>query len=131
MKKVENFFAALRNLEEIVNYQEPYNVVELTGMVALYEICFEQAWKAMKELLEESGVDEAQTGSPKAVLRAAWKAKLIDDDQQWLAALQARNSASHAYNKEIALSVLEETRNIYLELFRKLKKTMEQNWLNE
>lgn len=131
MKKVENFFAALRNLEEIGKYREPYNVVELTGMVALYEICFEQAWKAMKELLEDSGVDEALTGSPKAVLRAAWKAGLIDDDEQWLAALQTRNNASHAYNREIALSVLEETRNVYLALFRKLKRTMEQNWQNE
>ena len=71
----------------------------------------------VKELLEENGVDEARTGSPKAVLRAAWQAHLIDDDEQWLAALQARNNATHAYNKEIAYTILEETRNIYLVLF--------------
>lgn len=50
MKKYENFAAALHNLEDIYHYQEPYENVILTGMVALYEICFEQSWKAMKEI---------------------------------------------------------------------------------
>ena len=131
MKKVDNFFAALNNLEEIQYYHEPYSIVELTGMVALYEICFEQAWKAMKELLEENGVDEARTVSLKSVLRAAWQAHLIDDDEQWLAALQARNNATHAYNKEIAYTILEETRNIYLALFQKLKQTINDEWLEK
>ena len=51
MKKVDNFNAALVNLKDIFNYEEPLGNVELTGMVALFEICFEQAWKAMKEVL--------------------------------------------------------------------------------
>ena len=48
MQKYENFCKALQNLEEINRYTEPYGIVELTGMVALYEICFEQSWKVMK-----------------------------------------------------------------------------------
>ncbi len=50
MKKYENFKAALKNPEDISAYEEPYGNVEIAGMVGLYEICFEQAWKAMKEL---------------------------------------------------------------------------------
>ena len=46
MKKYENFCNALKNLNDIYNYNEPYDNVVLTGLVALYEICFEQAWKA-------------------------------------------------------------------------------------
>lgn len=34
-------------------YDEPYSNVVMTGLVGLYEICFEQAWKMMKEKLEE------------------------------------------------------------------------------
>ena len=52
MKKYENFCNAYRNLKDIYSYEEPYNNVELTGLVGLYEICFEQAWKMMKEKLQ-------------------------------------------------------------------------------
>ena len=55
MKKYENFCAALTNLRAVFDYEEPYNNVVLTGMVALYEICFEQSWKAVKEILENNG----------------------------------------------------------------------------
>ena len=50
MKKYENFCAALKNLKDIYNYEEPYTNVVLTGLAALYEICFEQSWKAVKEI---------------------------------------------------------------------------------
>lgn len=48
MKEYENFRSALKNLQDIYNYEEPYTNVVLTGLVALYEICFEQSWKAME-----------------------------------------------------------------------------------
>ena len=50
MKKFDNLQAAIHNLKDIYSYQAPYGNVEMTGMVGLYEICFEQAWKAMKEI---------------------------------------------------------------------------------
>ena len=56
MRKYENFCAAFDNLKDIYNYEEPFDNVVLTGLVALYEICFEQSWKVMKEILEWEGV---------------------------------------------------------------------------
>ena len=56
MKKYENFCNALKNLNDIYKYNEPYDNVVLTGLVALYEICFEQAWKAIKEIMEQNGI---------------------------------------------------------------------------
>ena len=64
MKKYDNFKAALNNLKDIYDYKEPYGNVETAGMVGLYEICFEQAWKAMKEIMVSEGIREAETGSP-------------------------------------------------------------------
>ena len=43
MKKYENFCKALANLQDIKNYNEPFDNVTTTGLVALYGICFEQA----------------------------------------------------------------------------------------
>ena len=74
MKKFENFKASLFNLKDIFSYQEPYGNVEIVGMVGLYEICFEQSWKAMKEILENYGYAEGATGSPRAILKTAYKA---------------------------------------------------------
>ena len=70
MKKYENFVNALNNLEDIYKYDAPYENVVLTGLVALYEICFEQAWKAMKEVLEDNGFDDSKTGSPRQILKS-------------------------------------------------------------
>lgn len=51
MRKYENFCNALSNMKDIYNYEEPYDNVVITGLVGLYEICFEQSWKMMKEIL--------------------------------------------------------------------------------
>ncbi|MCI8550285.1 MAG: nucleotidyltransferase [Lachnospiraceae bacterium] len=79
-KKYDNFCAALKNLHAVFDYSEPYDNVVLTGLTALYEICFEQAWKTMKEILEWNGVAEAKTGSPKQVLKAAYQAGMFSDE---------------------------------------------------
>ena len=131
MKKVENFCRALKNLEEINSYFEPYSTVELTGMVALYEICFEQAWKAIKEVLTEAGYAESHTGSPKQILKTAYSAGLLKDEAMWLAALQARNNAAHAYNEAIALDIVARAKTQFLPMFRELKAQIEASWQAE
>lgn len=82
MRKYENFCNALSNMKDIYNYEEPYDNVVLTGLVGLYEICFEQSWKMMKEILEIHGYAEGATGSPKIILKTAYKAGMIRDEEQ-------------------------------------------------
>ena len=99
MKKYENFCNALTNLNDIYKYNEPYDNVVLTGLVALYEICFEQSWKAMKEILQYNGFSDTETGSPRHILKTAYQAGMIKNEASWLEALVSRNNAAHAYNK--------------------------------
>ncbi|MBO5165265.1 MAG: nucleotidyltransferase substrate binding protein [Lachnospiraceae bacterium] len=129
MKKFDNFCNALNNLKDIYEYEEPYGNVELTGMVGLYEVCFEQSWKAMKEILENHGFAESQTGSPRQILKTAYQAKMIDDEELWIAALVARNNVAHSYNKEIANDIVREIKEKYYNMFVSLKNTIESNWL--
>ena len=129
MKKFDNFQAALRNLKDIFSYQEPYGNVEITGMVGLYEICFEQAWKAMKEILSNHGYAEGETGSPRTILKTAYKAGMISDEELWLSALVSRNNVAHAYNEVIALDIINQTKSNYYDMFVKLSQTIEKNWL--
>ena len=129
MKKYENFCASLVNMKEIYNYKEPYDNVVLTGLVGLYEICFEQSWKMMKEILEQHGFAEGATGSPKIILKTAYKAGMIKDEDLWLRALQARNNVTHSYNQKIALGIVAEAKADYYDMFTKLKTEIESNWI--
>ena len=114
MKKYENFCAALTNLRAVFDYEEPYNNVVLTGMVALYEICFEQSWKAMKAILTEHGYAEGLTGSPKMIIKLAYSAGMINDEEKWLEMLDSRNDITHSYNEEIAFQIINHTKKDYI-----------------
>lgn len=129
MKKFENFQAALKNLKDIYSYQEPYGNVVITGMVGLFEICFEQSWKAMKEILETYGYAEGATGSPRMILKTAYKAGMITDEDLWLNALVSRNNVAHAYNEKIAIDIINQTKEKYYNMFVQLSQTIEHNWL--
>lgn len=71
MKKYDNFCKAIKNLNEGLKIEEPYTIVEQTGIVGLFEICFEQSWKLMKEIFEKHGRFEEKTGSPRAIIKVA------------------------------------------------------------
>lgn len=129
MKKYDNFCNALHNLKDIYHYEEPFGNVELTGMVGLFSVCFEQSWKAMKELLEDNGYDSAQTGSPRHIIKTAYQAGMIDDEELWLSALISRNNVARAYNQAIALDIIHDTKTKYYDMFRRLKQNMENNWI--
>lgn len=131
MKKYENFCRALYNLEDIKRYDEPYENVVLTGLVALYEICFEQSWKAIKEVLEQNGFEESKTGSPRQVLKTAYSAGMIKNEKVWLEALVSRNNVAHAYNQEVALDIIHAVRDKYFQMFLELKQELEHNWIEE
>lgn len=124
MRKYENFCAALENLKDIYSYEEPYNNVVLTGLTALFEICFEQSWKAMKESLEFNGFAESRTGSPKQILKTAYQAGIITEEQLWLDALASRNNVAHAYNHAVALDIVRQTRERYYSMFCDLKDAL-------
>lgn len=129
MKKYENFCNAFHNLKDIYDYNEPYTNVEMSGLVALYEICFEQAWKAMKEILEQQGFAEERTGSPKIVLKTAFAAGMIDNEDVWMTALNARNNVAHSYNKEIALDIINQTKDKFYNMFAELKAEIDEKWI--
>ena len=129
MKKYENFCSSLGNMKDIYNYEEPYDNVVLTGLVGLYEITFEQSWKMMKEILQNHGYEEGATGSPKIILKTAYKAGMIKDEELWLRALQARNNVTHSYNQKIALRIVSEAKNEFYKKFVELKEEVENGWL--
>ncbi|MDE6350654.1 MAG: nucleotidyltransferase substrate binding protein [Treponemataceae bacterium] len=128
MKKYDNFCKALANLKVGSQLSEPYTVVEQTGIVGLFEICFEQAWKLMKELLEEHGRFEERIGSPKAIIKIAYQCGMINDCEGWLELLESRNILAHIYSDEQALYVIRKLKSNYISLFETLKNEIDSRW---
>ncbi|WP_295918437.1 HI0074 family nucleotidyltransferase substrate-binding subunit [Anaerovibrio lipolyticus] len=128
-KKVCNFLKALDNLKTIEGKTPPYDAITEAGMVSLFENCFEQAWKAMKERLEFNGYGERKLGSPNAIIKLAFQAEMIDDEELWSAALRARNNVVHSYSDEIALSIIKDTQSKFIVMFEKLRQELIENWL--
>ena len=129
MKKYENFVRALDNLKLCKNYTAPYDVVTEPGLVNLFSICFEQSWKAMKERLEDHGYSESKIGSPKMIIKLAFSAGMVQDESGWLELLDRRNEIAHSYNEEVAVAIIEKTKDRYLALFEALEKELRENWL--
>ncbi len=129
MKKFDNFCKALSNLKEGLYLNEPYTIVEQTGIVGLFEICFEQAWKMMKEVLESHGRFDNKIGSPKAIIKIAYECGMIDSQNEWLELLEIRNILAHTYNDEQAINAVRKLKNGYIKFFDELKENIENDWL--
>ncbi|MBP3477465.1 MAG: nucleotidyltransferase substrate binding protein [Lachnospiraceae bacterium] len=129
MKKFDNFTNALNNLRLCRDYKAPYDIVTETGLVNLFSICFEQSWKAMKEILENHGYSESKTGSPKMIIKLAYSAGMLWDEEGWLELLDRRNEIAHSYNEEVAVTIIEKTKEKYLALFEALEDELRENWL--
>lgn len=130
MKKYDNFCRSLKNLQEGSKLQEPYTIVEQTGIVGLFEICFEQSWKLMKETLENHGRFEEKIGSPKAIIKNAYQCNMIENCEGWLELLEAINILAHTYSDDQSLYFIRKLKTSYILLFESLKKELDENWLN-
>ena len=111
------------------------NILQYTTLLPLQNIAKNiiseqtKGIEAMKEILEQQGFSENKTGSPRQVLKTAYQAGMINNEEVWLQALQARNNVAHAYNEAIAQNIVRESQEIYISMFRDLKTTLETNWL--
>ena len=70
----------------------------LSGTSAKFSITFDLSWKVMKDILiQHFAITDFVSGSPREVLRAAYKAELITDDV-WMEMLKIRNQLAHDYD---------------------------------
>lgn len=129
MKELENFYSSLHNLKEIHLYSPPYDTVISSGIIGLFKISFDLCILSIKEILHDHGYAESQTGSPRQILKTAYQAGMIKDEDLWLSALVHRNNVAHAYNKDIALDIVHATKDHFYSMFVELKEEIENNWL--
>lgn len=98
----------------------------LSGTSAKFSITFDLAWKVMKDILVQYyAITGFVTGSPREVLREAYKANLISDDD-WMEMLKVRNELAHDYDCEIVKTYCDKIVETYIDLFYDFENVVKQ-----
>lgn len=128
MKKIDNFANCLEVLKEADFDMAKNNAIYRTGVIGQYNLTFELAWKAAKQVLIDDGVKEAETGSPRDILKLAFSFGLIDDESLWLLMLKKRNQSTHIYNEEEIDELMIQIRDSFITAFEKLLDALQQKY---
>lgn len=110
--KLTNFEKAYVRLKEgIIKYDEANDLTQ-DGLIQRFEFTFELAWKTIKEVFEDEGL--TGLNSPKRVLREAFAAEMIKEQELWLSMLEDRNSTAHIYSEQIAQRICSDIKAKYV-----------------
>jgi len=110
--KFDNLKNALGKLKEGVLKLDNSNDLLRDGLIQRFEFTFELAWKTLQACFEDEGL--TGLNSPKTVLREAFSAGLIKDDELWLEMLNDRNSTAHIYSEKLAIEICDHIQNKYI-----------------
>lgn len=102
-QRLDNFLKAAARLNEAAeNYNKDMeNSFSRDALIQRFEFTFELAWKCLGEYLTAQGI-VLEFNAPRPVLKAAFSAGYIGDEQLWLEILQSRNLMSHIYDEDTA-----------------------------
>jgi len=125
-QRFENYDRAFNLLQSALLSRtlDEFSDLELEGLIQRFEYSFELAWKTMKDYLEDSGIQIVPI-TPKAVIKEAFAAKVIDDGQGWIDMMLERNLLSHTYDEQRFREALVNIRNSYLPLLKALHQWMQ------
>ncbi|MCR1898468.1 nucleotidyltransferase substrate binding protein [Irregularibacter muris] len=122
-QKFENYKNALKKLNEGLKRLEYEDDLLRDGIIQRFEFTFEIAWKTLKAIFEDEGL--IGLNSPKTVLREAFSAGIIRNEELWLSMLRDRNSTTHIYSEEMAKKICLNIEEKYTETLNNLMLEIE------
>lgn len=121
MKKYDNFTNCLSVLKKVDSEKAKYDEIYRTGVIGQYNLTFELAWKLLQAVLKLHGVSGADVGSPREILKLAYKAGFINEEDIWLKMLKDRNTFVHIYYEEEIDKLVALIISKYIPVFERLK----------
>ena len=104
---------AVKRLKEALNQSLSKGDIAVDAAIQRFEFTFELAWKLAKAVLAYNGVD---ADTPRAIIKEAYKAKLIRDGDGWIDMLEDRNRSSHIYDEKMALKIYKKIKSSHVKL---------------
>ena len=86
MKKFDNYQSNLRVLET-AKEQDLDNEFIVSGIIDKFFVQFELGWKVLKELLTYEGAASAGSGSPREIIKQAFRFYPCIEEDVWLSML--------------------------------------------
>lgn len=124
MAKYANFRSNLDVLKRAED-QDLSNEFIQSGIIDKFAMQFELAWKLLQKTLAYEGTVEAAVGSPRGIIKAAYKAYDFIDEAVWLEMLTARNESEHVYDSRMAERLVNDIIARYIGTFEKLQESLE------
>ncbi len=95
--RLGEFNRCLKKFEEVL--QKPKDDIVRDSAIKRFELCFEIAWKSLKDYIAHEGII---CRSPRSCLQEAFSMGLIEDEDAWLSILEDRNLSVHTYDEALA-----------------------------
>ena len=122
-EKLLHYRRHLRVLEKAKD-QDLDNEFIVSGIITKFIIQFELGWKVLKELLTYEGVSSAGSGSPREIIKQAFRFYPCIEEKVWLSMLAQRNNLSHIYDAQAARRLMETIIRDYIPAFQKLEDSI-------
>jgi nucleotidyltransferase substrate binding protein (TIGR01987 family) len=119
-QRFQNFQKSLVDFRAALDKTE-YTILEQAGLIQLFEVSFELAWKTLRDLLFYEGFE---VNSPRAAIKQAFASDILVSPEIWMEALEGRNRFSHTYDKKLAEDSLRSIKARYAPLFFELENTL-------
>lgn len=114
-----DFKKALKRTTEALKENPSRSSIIVDGTIQRFEFTFELAWKLAKAILNYNGIE---ADNPRAVLKEAFKAKIIGDGAAWIDMLEDRNKTSHIYDEKQALVIYKKIKEKHIHILSDLEK---------
>ena len=100
---LDNFKKALKTLDEAM-VKPPANSLERDGIIQRFEYSLEVSWNSAKKVLE---YHEYKADTPRNIFRELARIGWINNPEEWIDFLEARNKTSHLYHEKVALELFQ------------------------
>lgn len=118
-ERVKRFFSdferAYLNLKSAT--ESASDELSIDGTIKRFELCYELAWKLIKEYLADLGIIRK---NPRDCFKEAFNQGFIEDQMAWMEMIEDRNLLVHTYTSEESRVIFEKIKCVYVKLFEKL-----------
>ncbi len=121
-QRFNNFLKAFQALVEAVELARSRELsnLEQQRLIQIFEFTHELAWNVLKDYLADKGI--AGLIGSKDATREAFKNGLIEQGEDWMKMIEARNKTTHTYDLKIAQAVADDILERFYPAFQSMAK---------
>ncbi|MBR1629220.1 MAG: HI0074 family nucleotidyltransferase substrate-binding subunit [Lachnospiraceae bacterium] len=127
MKKYDNYASHLSVLSRAKD-EDLSNEFVVSGIIDKFFIQFELGWKLFQRLLRYEGNPVGRSGSPRDILKEAYRTFAFLDEERWLSMLEERNTVVHIYDKETADRLVRRIIKDYIPEFARIQEAIAERY---